>query len=157
MYFLSRRRRQTSGALVTGVQTVDPPIYRDPLPGRGRDGQRLVAAERDELPADAVETHHLAEVNVDEPAVQRNLAARDARRDRRMGAQVRELNDDILEAGGADEAGIVEARIARPHDMFGGVAVAQPCGDLGHAFHHVRSEEHTSELQSLMRISYAVF
>src|SRR3546814_8866350 len=27
-------------------------------------------------------------------------------------------------------------------------------GDLGHAF---RSEEHTSELQSLMRISYAVF
>src|SRR3546814_2334031 len=131
MYFLSRRRRQTSGALVTGVQTCALPIYREPLAGRERDGQRLVAAERDELPADAVETHHLAEVNVDEPAVQRNLAARDARRDRRMGAQVRELNDDILEAGGADEAGIVEARIARPHDMFGGVAVAQPCGDIG--------------------------
>src|SRR3546814_5489077 len=27
----------------------------------------------------------------------------------------------------------------------------------GNAFPHVRSEEHTSELQSLMRISYAVF
>src|SRR3546814_6270994 len=26
-----------------------------------------------------------------------------------------------------------------------------------HALHHSRSEEHTSELQSLMRISYAVF
>src|SRR3546814_20458766 len=65
-------------------------VHREPLAGRERDGQRLVAAERDELPADAVETHHLAEVNVDEPAVQ-------------------------------------------------------------------RSEEHTSELQSLMRISYAVF
>src|SRR3546814_7574311 len=105
-------------------------VHREPPAGRERDGQRLVAAERDELPADAVETHHLAEVNVDEPAVQRNLAARDARRDRRMGAQVRELNEDILEAGGADDAGIVEARIARPHDMFGGVAVAQPCGDI---------------------------
>src|SRR3546814_5657263 len=32
-----------------------------------------------------------------------------------------------------------------------GQAVAVPAGDIG------RSEEHTSELQSLMRISYAVF
>src|SRR3546814_3961416 len=30
-----------------------------------------------------------------------------------------------------------------------------PAGRRGHGFH--RSEEHTSELQSLMRISYAVF
>src|SRR3546814_10316789 len=29
--------------------------------------------------------------------------------------------------------------------------------DRGHAGRHLRSEEHTSELQSLMRISYAVF
>src|SRR3546814_2792411 len=29
--------------------------------------------------------------------------------------------------------------------------------DMGHARHVNRSEEHTSELQSLMRISYAVF
>src|SRR3546814_3216642 len=28
---------------------------------------------------------------------------------------------------------------------------------LSHALHYARSEEHTSELQSLMRISYAVF
>src|SRR3546814_2798858 len=28
---------------------------------------------------------------------------------------------------------------------------------VGRTFQHVRSEEHTSELQSLMRISYAVF
>src|SRR3546814_12978388 len=35
----------------------------------------------------------------------------------------------------------------------------QPCWKLGHRFGiaTVRSEEHTSELQSLMRISYAVF
>src|SRR3546814_5299259 len=33
------------------------------------------------------------------------------------------------------------------------------CGDPGQSArdHHARSEEHTSELQSLMRISYAVF
>src|SRR3546814_4007322 len=30
-------------------------------------------------------------------------------------------------------------------------------GDIGPALIHQRSEEHTSELQSLMRISYAVF
>src|SRR3546814_6742073 len=30
-------------------------------------------------------------------------------------------------------------------------------GSVSHIFEHVRSEEHTSELQSLMRISYAVF
>src|SRR3546814_9965656 len=31
------------------------------------------------------------------------------------------------------------------------------CGRRGHRQHAGRSEEHTSELQSLMRISYAVF
>src|SRR3546814_14026524 len=35
------------------------------------------------------------------------------------------------------------------------IAVAQALGDGNHA--GIRSEEHTSELQSLMRISYAVF
>src|SRR3546814_5207411 len=30
-------------------------------------------------------------------------------------------------------------------------------GEVGAAVHVIRSEEHTSELQSLMRISYAVF
>src|SRR3546814_4947961 len=41
--------------------------------------------------------------------------------------------------------------------------IVEPDGTAGTAFrrqgeaHHLRSEEHTSELQSLMRISYAVF
>src|SRR3546814_10253753 len=56
--------------------------------------------------------------------------------------------------GGAERAG-VQRRGRRHHPRRG----------LGHqdaAFHHdqgrrTRSEEHTSELQSLMRISYAVF
>src|SRR3546814_9418641 len=38
----------------------------------------------------------------------------------------------------------------RPFSHHAGGVMTQECGD-------VRSEEHTSELQSLMRISYAVF
>src|SRR3546814_1754297 len=61
----------------------------------------------------------------------------------------------------------------RPHDGVGErwcghrlgrgdvdvILFAQPCGGRGFADHRRgrRSEEHTSELQSLMRISYAVF
>src|SRR3546814_4213500 len=46
------------------------------------------------------------------------------------------------------------ARIAaRQRGRFGAVHVLDPFGVTG----LVRSEEHTSELQSLMRISYAVF
>src|SRR3546814_2978034 len=40
------------------------------------------------------------------------------------------------------------------HGRFDGVAIYPPPGPI-RSF--VRSEEHTSELQSLMRISYAVF
>src|SRR3546814_5150328 len=43
---------------------------------------------------------------------------------------------------------------ARPHHRYGFAVVE--CLD-GFAFRLLRSEEHTSELQSLMRISYAVF
>src|SRR3546814_10869323 len=38
-----------------------------------------------------------------------------------------------------------------------GDALALPAGELVRELRAVRSEEHTSELQSLMRISYAVF
>src|SRR3546814_5564023 len=38
-----------------------------------------------------------------------------------------------------------------------GPAAVAICGDVADPAHHRRSEEHTSELQSLMRISYAVF
>src|SRR3546814_5116074 len=72
----------------------------------------------------------------------------------------------------ADAVGIVDetARIgqrqylaAQLYDLFGGVRrdIARTRNDGGLADqilpHRHRSEEHTSELQSLMRISYAVF
>src|SRR3546814_20785172 len=43
--------------------------------------------------------------------------------------------------------------VHRPHDATGRVEVGLQVDDVEEA----RSEEHTSELQSLMRISYAVF
>src|SRR3546814_5239712 len=72
--------------------------------------------------------------------------------------------DDALRRAAADgveltTAGTIDAR--QPEDMHRQVAIAperEPGGfGFGAAPAAVRSEEHTSELQSLMRISYAVF
>src|SRR3546814_9922104 len=58
-----------------------------------------------------------------------------------------------------DKAALRLHRAAPEHDRFVGEALVLEF----HLFHHLaeleigRSEEHTSELQSLMRISYAVF
>src|SRR3546814_2669028 len=48
--------------------------------------------------------------------------------------------------------------VEQPGDLGAGeVGVEQQAGALAHHVFCARSEEHTSELQSLMRISYAVF
>src|SRR3546814_4666824 len=52
----------------------------------------------------------------------------------------------------AGDARGIEAR----HQLFGARHEGVAVGRLHHALEHQRSEEHTSELQSLMRISYAV-
>src|SRR3546814_10841248 len=64
--------------------------------------------------------------------------------------------DAAIGAGGDDGA---VGRAGLHHlllDQAGGGAGLNT-GPTGHAFGRERSEEHTSELQSLMRISYAVF
>src|SRR3546814_4405326 len=53
-----------------------------------------------------------------------------------------------------------EDQLRAIEDTLGDLSAGKPmdrlvCGDVG--FGKTRSEEHTSELQSLMRISYAVF
>src|SRR3546814_6605669 len=53
-----------------------------------------------------------------------------------------------------DGAGTFDAPL-RVHARHGGERIRLPGRDHSHALK--RSEEHTSELQSLMRISYAVF
>src|SRR3546814_3046891 len=67
-------------------------------------------------------------------------------------ADCAEEDAGILHDGGGDLAVVEEARHA-----LGGVADVPPEGGvLREGVVHTRSEEHTSELQSLMRISYAV-
>src|SRR3546814_2159072 len=60
-----------------------------------------------------------------------------------------------MRAGLRDGAGVVAADQAAR--ALGRAACAAPGAAAGHSRRPRRSEEHTSELQSLMRISYAVF
>src|SRR3546814_6591645 len=49
-------------------------------------------------------------------------------------------------------------RLSMSANLFGRIRDAnEPGGGAANIFNALRSEEHTSELQSLMRISYAVF
>src|SRR3546814_8940125 len=52
-------------------------------------------------------------------------------------------------SGGGDAVGELDQHLL---DQLGGDGA-----EIGHCLRQLRSEEHTSELQSLMRISYAVF
>src|SRR3546814_10775932 len=68
------------------------------------------------------------------------------------------FNRPLAERLGIDLVGADDDGLAR---LFSGAELPQGADPLafayaGHQFGH-RSEEHTSELQSLMRISYAVF
>src|SRR3546814_10211176 len=128
-FFFSSRRRQTRCALVTGVQTCALPIFG------GVDGGRA-------LVLDHVARHEVAPVRggVEEDV---GRAALDAAFQHRLQRLV---------------AGIlaVEAEVVAEQDA-GPVHPAQVAEQAGQGGNVLRSEEHTSELQSLMRISYAVF
>src|SRR3546814_3789584 len=75
-------------------------------------------------------------------------------------------DDDVCATASHPRAPVLDRRRAAAHCLrrggtgpaAGGAASASGhschCGEAGR---HARSEEHTSELQSLMRISYAVF
>src|SRR3546814_2224639 len=60
----------------------------------------------------------------------------------------------VVEVGGERRRASAMPDDARLDDRVAGSAGQEPVGLQGRA---LRSEEHTSELQSLMRISYAVF
>src|SRR3546814_4436243 len=77
-------------------------------------------------------------------------------------APVLRLRDRLSELLGATPDGVIEYRYADAVRLAGHscptVAGAWLCARAGlRALYGDRSEEHTSELQSLMRISYAVF
>src|SRR3546814_10040251 len=93
-------------------------------------------------------------------------SARDAFEQAGIGPQdvdVVELHDAFsiaelvyYEALGLCEDGESASFLTSGQSTFGGAVVVNPSGGLL-SKGHPRSEEHTSELQSLMRISYAVF
>src|SRR3546814_10522179 len=73
----------------------------------------------------------------------------------RIGVQISEVGKDVAEAIGLPKA---EGALVSNVESDGPAedAGVKP-GDVITSFHGERSEEHTSELQSLMRNSYAVF
>src|SRR3546814_1793832 len=127
VFFFSSRRRHTRCALVTGVQTCALPIYF----GRGTDlDHGNTAGELGEA------LLQLFLVVVAGRGFNLRLDFLDAR------------GDAFLLAGAVDDGGVFLLDL----DLLGGAEIGQR-GLLDRQ----RSEEHTSELQSLMRISYAVF
>src|SRR3546814_10895840 len=86
-----------------------------------------------------------------------HFRALEAAYERARGAEEGRLHSWLRAAGGSQQAQpphraqVLRRRAGHPRD--------RPCVDPGPPglFGHQRSEEHTSELQSLMRISYAVF
>src|SRR3546814_8356833 len=146
-FFFSSRRRHTRCALVTGVQTCALPIYSHRLlehfvahfeageePGVARHRPAQQAKFEHVLNVRRREDRHASMHQSDFALVRdgRGFAAMVvARDDQHTAVRVRACHIAMLE------------RVARAVD-------ARP-------FAVPRSEEHTSELQSLMRISYAVF
>src|SRR3546814_1464330 len=129
MFFFSSRRRHTICALVTGVQTCALPIC-EILPGNA--GARL------QVVLDAEPGAQYLVDTVSLPGLERASENQGALREA----------FPVKKGDPVDADKIVAAQLA--------LAVA--LGEKGYPFAEIdRSEEHTSELQSLMRISYAVF
>src|SRR3546814_9672779 len=111
----------------------------------------------DVCPSDLVEAVHARHFDVEHDDIDglaREIIVGVMRRgDRGADLEPRPLVDDPFEDAANDEAVVDEhhAQGAR-----GWLAVRYPRLRLGHGKNLRRSEEHTSELQSLMRNSYAV-
>src|SRR3546814_5859151 len=76
--------------------------------------------------------------------------------ERRLGGILGQRADDLVAAPDKDFALVAEEDQA-PGIRWRQTPVATLCAGTGLLQPDIRSEEHTSELQSLMRISYAVF
>src|SRR3546814_4415737 len=124
-FFFSSRRRHTSCALVTGVQTCALPIYRYTT-----DDSYLVDVGRG-----------------------RQLTYNNTNR------LVKNSDWDIKisKTGFINEAGECLVMLTRIDNRDVAIVLLNSTGRYSRIGDAVRSEEHTSELQSLMRISYAVF
>src|SRR3546814_1455853 len=165
IFFLSSRRRHTRCALLTGVQTCALPISRLFLPvrdllvtqtlwcqesaGRGPNHVRPLFLPGRYVGKIALET--LVCRNGNDLQIARLVVLREARAtaDAHVGMLTEQSSNCLSAAvkdGGTDLGNVRTDRFGK--DGHRNMPLIAGCD---------RSEEHTSELQSLMRISYAVF
>src|SRR3546814_1641875 len=150
-FFFSSRRRHTSCALVTGVQTCALPIWCGVQTGAGaavlsldlKPGQSLAVFGGGAVGLSALLGARAVDagmVIVVEPNAERRALALE------LGAA------HVIDPGATDDV------LAAVKALAGGaVNHALDTTGIPAVIAVARSEEHTSELQSLMRISYAVF
>src|SRR3546814_8143092 len=131
-FFFSSRRRHTSCALVTGVQTCALPISCHAV---GEDAKNKVGPQLNGVVGRAAGT-------VEGFKYSKAMAA--------AGAGGLVWSAAALDAYLADPKGYIKGN----RMSFAGLRKEAERADV---IAYLRSEEHTSELQSLMRISYAVF
>src|SRR3546814_10269906 len=149
LFFFASRRRHTRCALLTGVQTCALPIYiMGVLRPTGRGQHQIAYAPFVDLSLDDA----LAAI-ADEIIIDRRRAVAMPAQDRRRRIAARAAGHRGEEAMGGAVA-TLGGRIVEQHDA----AIVGPRRKGQVVLHRrPRSEEHTSELQSPMRISYAVF
>ena len=96
------------------------------------DRHGLTFTQRQEASGFTVKAKHLARMDVDIPAMQRDLATRDAGCHGRMGPQVRKLRHDIFQRHVAQLFRVGEiVGIAFAADLLRRVTMPQPRGDVG--------------------------
>src|SRR3546814_2875209 len=145
-FFCSSRRRHTRGALVTGVQTCALPIS---TPASFHHLMRRITAPIAGLPLDAALQDRLNREAGAGSALYRDVFAA--------------CRQGVAEGWmcAREGGGIRYGRVVKPDEGLDGFSVDVVDMDSLAGPHHShpqgRSEEHTSELQSLMRNSYAVF
>src|SRR3546814_7889105 len=146
MFFFSSRRRHTRCALVTGVQTCALPI--SPLIANAKVPMRSRTTRNGCMPYDAITGRSFPR---ERPTMNgyltRTVTVCVGGRDYSIRA-LSDLQQFSDQDGAAERAGISSALWS----LFGQVGELLQVAERAD-----RSEEHTSELQSLMRISYAVF
>src|SRR3546814_10065804 len=145
-FVFSSRRRHTRCALVTGVQTCALPILQAARrEAKAAFGDEHVLLER----CLAAPRHIEMQIFRDDHGNAVHLFERDCSSQRRHQKVIEEAPAPSLDAALRDALGAAALRAAEAIDYRGAGTVEFLVDG--------RSEEHTSELQSLMRISYAVF
>src|SRR3546814_10730213 len=129
-FFFSSRRRHTSCALVTGVQTCALPIFKAGSNWNGRTVNAMTTEYVNGVAHRQIEKFRAYDSYADSFRDYAKLLSNNPR---------------------------YEKVLANASDVHGFAQGLQRAGYATDPHYASRSEEHTSELQSLMRISYAVF